>query len=380
MAEQQHGSPPADGRTLIWVADGIFMPEHNKVIRFLTAQFSLQTCDEGNSWKNVTEEQRQWYWEEFAKKYTWPDHLDATIRQLWYKNIATQYHRTIHSWRSAGRHPQTVSNKRWASWMLAWNEEMWLDRAAKNKENGNSEPTGPGTGTTKHVAGSKTYSGHSPKLQAMQANMNESLTPLDDGTIPSQPSSEEVNSMVVGGSKKGRTYGFGSVASTFYPDQMARRPRGGSSSSSGGSQDMERMREEWETQKRVNEHLRIDLKATQITLEATQHENTSLKDRMTILEDQVRQLVAGLPQPQPHPHPRTSRRVLYGRGSSNRGRALAGSSHFDDSYATGSSHRRRSGKGLMYLLEYIPPSQDFGHDDGDGDSDDAYDDDETRSP
>ncbi|XP_073315705.1 uncharacterized protein [Primulina huaijiensis] len=269
------------------------------------------------------------------KKYKWPDHLDATIRHLWYKNIATQYRRTVHSWRSAGHHPQTVSNERWASWMLAWNEERWLDRAAKNKKNRNSEPAGPGTGTTKHVGGSKTYSGHSQKLreqhgrdptswelyvhthrhddgsfvdersrlvdQAMQAYMNESLTPLDDGTIPSQPSSEEVNnmfSMVVGGPKKRRMYGCGSMASTFYPDQMAQRPRGGSSRSSRGSQDMERMREEWETQKRVNEHLRIDLEATHTTLEATQHENASLKDRMTILEDQVRQLVAGLPQPQ----------------------------------------------------------------------------------
>ncbi|XP_075509045.1 uncharacterized protein LOC142545640 [Primulina tabacum] len=254
-----------------------------------------------------------------------------------------------------------------------------------NEENRNSEPAGPetGSGTTKHVAGSKTCSEHSQKLQAMQININESLTPLDDGTIPSRPSLEEVNnmfSMVVGGPKKGRMYGCGSMASTFYPDKMAPRPRGGSSSSSRGSQDMERMREEWETQKRVNEHLRIDLEATQTTLKATQHENASLKDRMTILEDQVCQLVAGLPQPQLHPHPRTSRRVLYGRGSSSRGRALAGSSHLDEPYATGSSHRRCSGKGLMYSSEYIPPSQDFGHDGGDGGSNDAYDDDETRSP
>ncbi|XP_073043351.1 uncharacterized protein [Primulina eburnea] len=285
-----------------------------------------------------------------------------------------------------------------------------------NNENGNSEPAGPETGTTKHVTGSKTCSGLSQKSpeqhvrdptslelyvqthlhddrslddsplvdQATQTCVIESLTPLDNGTIPSQPSSEEVNrmfSMVVGGPKKGRIYGCGSMASTFYPDQMARRPRGGSSSSSRGSQDMERMREEWETQKRVNEHLRIDLEATQTALKATQHENASLKDRMTILEDQVRQLVAGLPHQQPHPHPHASRRVLYGRGSSSRGRALAGSSHFDDPYATGSSHRRGSGKGLMYLSEHIPPSQDFGHNDGDGDNNDAYDDDdETRSP
>ncbi|XP_073314765.1 uncharacterized protein [Primulina huaijiensis] len=291
--------------------------------------------------------------------------------------------------------------------MLALNEEKWLARAAKNKDNRNCQPARPGTGTTKHVAGSKTYSGHSQKWrekhgrdptswelyvhthrhddgsfvdehsrlvgQAMQAYMNESLTPLDDGTIPSPPSSEEVNSMfsmVIGGTKKRQMYGCGSMASTLCPDQMARRPRGGSSRR---SQDMERMRE-WETQKRVNEHLCIDLQATQTTLEVTQHENGSLKYRMTILEDQVHQLVAGLQQPH------TSRRVLYGRGSSSRGRALAGSSHFDDPYAAGSSHRRRSGKGLMYSPVYNQPSQDFGHDDEDGDSDDAYDDDETQSP
>ncbi|XP_075502378.1 uncharacterized protein LOC142540255 [Primulina tabacum] len=411
MAEQQQqqGSPPDDGRTPIWVADGIFQPDHNKVIRFITAQFSLQTCDEGYSWKRVTEDQRQWYWEGFIKKYRWPNHLDDTIKRLWYKNIATLYRRTIHSWRRADRHPQTVSNERWASWMLAWSDERWLASAAKNKDNRNSEPAGPGTGTTKHIAGSKTYSGHCQKLreqhhrdptswelyvhthrhddgsfvdersrlvdQAMQAYMHESLTPLDDGTIPSPPTSGEVNSMfnmVVGGPKKGRMYGCGSMASTIYPDEMAQRPRGGSRSSSRGSQDTEKMRAEWEAQKSINEHLRIDLQATQSTLEATQQENASLKDRMTSLEDQVRRLIAGVPQPQPQPQPHTSQRFLYGRGSSSRGRALSGSSYFDDP----SSHNRRWGKVLRYSPEYIPPSQDSGHDDDDGDSDNAHDDDD----
>ncbi|XP_073307021.1 uncharacterized protein [Primulina huaijiensis] len=176
--------------------------------------------------------------------------------------------------------------------------------------------------------------------------------------------------------RNGRMYDCSSMASTVYQDEKPRRPRGGTRSSSRRSQDTERMQAEWEAQKTINEHIRIDLQATQTTLEATQQENVSLKDRMTSLEEQVRRLVAGLPQPQPH----TSRRVLYSRGSSSRGRVLPGSSHFDDPYSAGSSLHRCSGKVLRYSPEYIPPSEDFGHDDGDGDSDDAYDDNETQSP
>ncbi|XP_073297992.1 uncharacterized protein [Primulina huaijiensis] len=136
--------------------------------------------------------------------------------------------------------------------------EMWLARAVKNKDNRNSEPARTRTETTKHIAGSKTYNGHCQKLreqhhrdptswelyvhthrhvdgsfvdersqlvdQAMQAYMNESLTPLDDGTTPSPPTSGEVNSMfsmVVGGPKKRRMYGCGSMASTIYQDEIA---------------------------------------------------------------------------------------------------------------------------------------------------------------
>lgn len=42
-----------------------FYPDNNKVSRFISSRFALQACDSGYSWKYVTPEQRQWYWDEF---------------------------------------------------------------------------------------------------------------------------------------------------------------------------------------------------------------------------------------------------------------------------------------------------------------------------
>ncbi|XP_075475773.1 uncharacterized protein LOC142511684 [Primulina tabacum] len=241
--------PPPDDRIELTIRDGIFFPHNNRVSRYISAQFSLQTCDPGWSWRYVTPEQRQWYWEQFCTRYTWAADIDA---------------------------------------------QDWQDRAAKNKANRNSEPTGEGTGTTEHIAGAKTYSAHGQDLRArhgrdptswelyvhthrhddgsfvdtrsrliheeMERYMAESMTPTDDGSEPAVPSPQSVNSMfktVVGGKKKGRMYGCGSMASTLYPDEMAPGRRGGSSgvSQSSQSQQMADMRQTLDSSLRRNDEL-----------------------------------------------------------------------------------------------------------------------------
>ncbi|XP_075507636.1 uncharacterized protein LOC142544476 [Primulina tabacum] len=227
---------------------------------------TLQTCDPGWSWRYVTPGQRQWYWEKFCLRYRWTADIDTQVRELWLRNTVTLYRRTIHGWRSRDQHPQTVTPERWAAWTAAWQQQDWQDRAAKNKSNRNSEPVGVGTGTSKHIAGAKTYNAHGQDLQArhgrhptswelyvhthrhgdgsfvdtrshlihenMERYMAQSITPAEDGSEPDVPSPQSVNSMfknVVGAKKKGRMYGCGSMASTFYPNEMAPGRRGGSS-------------------------------------------------------------------------------------------------------------------------------------------------------
>ncbi|XP_073318015.1 uncharacterized protein [Primulina huaijiensis] len=284
-----------------------------------------------------------------------------------------------------------VTPERGAAWTAAWQQQDWQDRAAKNKANRNSEPAGEGTGTTNHIAGAKTYSAHGQDLRArhgrdpmswelyvhthrhddgsfvdmrsrllhdeMERYMAESMTAVDDGSEPAVPSPQPVNSMfktVVGEKKKGRMYGCGSMASTLYPDEMAPGRRGGSSGVSqwSESQKMADMRQTLDSSLRCNDELCE-------RIQATEAENAMLRDRMGVLEEQVRVLVAGMSQ---RATAHTSGRTLLGPGTSHRGQSRG------TAVASSSRTHRLSQR-------YVPPTQ--GYRDGD---DDDNDDDETQSP
>ncbi|XP_073278599.1 uncharacterized protein [Primulina huaijiensis] len=186
----------------------------------------------------------------------------------------------------------------------------------------------------------------------MERYMAESMTPVDDGSEHAVPSPWSVNSMfksVVGGKKKGRLYGCGSMASTLYPDEMAPGRRGGSSgvSQSSQSQQMADMRQTLDSSLRRNDELYE-------RMQATKAENAMLRDLMVSLEEQVRVLVAGMSQ---GATAHTSGRTLLGPGTSHRSRGA--------SVASSSRTHRLS-------QSYVPPTQGY----GDGDDDD----DETQSP
>ncbi|XP_075493405.1 uncharacterized protein LOC142531206 isoform X2 [Primulina tabacum] len=188
----------------------------------------------------------------------------------------------------------------------------------------------------------------------MERYMAESMTPADDGSEPAIPSPQSVNSMfktVVGGKKKGRMYGCGSMASTLYPDEMAPGRRGGTSgvSQSSESQQMADMRQTLDSSLRRNDELCE-------RMQATEAENAVLRDRMASLEEQVRVLVAGMSQ---GATAHTSGRTLLGPGTSHRGRSCGAA------IASSSRTHRLS-------QSYVPPTQGY----GDGDDDD---DDETQS-
>ncbi|XP_075520632.1 uncharacterized protein LOC142553949 [Primulina tabacum] len=183
----------------------------------------------------------------------------------------------------------------------------------------------------------------------MERYMAQSITPAEDGSEPDVPSPQSVNSMfknMVGGKKKGRMYGCGSMASTFYPDEMAPGRRGGSSDvgPSSESQQMADMRQILDSSLRRNDELCERMRATEA-------ENVMLRDRMTSLEEHVRVLVAGMSQ---GATAHTSGRTLPGSGTSHRGRSC-------DAAVGSSSHIHRLSQ------SYIPPTQGYGDED---DSDD----------
>lgn len=58
------------------------------------------------------------------------------------------------------QYPHMVTEEQWTTWIVVWQSEGWKARALKNKDKKNSDLAGPGTGTTKHIAGSRSYAAH----------------------------------------------------------------------------------------------------------------------------------------------------------------------------------------------------------------------------
>ncbi|XP_073156235.1 uncharacterized protein [Henckelia pumila] len=265
-----------DPREFIWLEYDKFAPENHKVSSYITSLFYTQTCEEGYSWKFVTEDQRQWYWDEFVR-YRWVLAIDLDIKRVWYINTKELYRQTIHRWRSQGKHPETITEETWSKWTAVWASQDWLDTAKIYKANKHSEPAGPGTGQTKHTGGSKSYAMHVVDMrkknkhepnawevflqmhrtsdgkfvdersknlnEKMEAYMLEAMTPLEDGTIHPEPTNNDINEhfkLICGGRKNGRMYGLSTLANTMYPAVMAPRQRG----FAGGGENFEAFHDE----------------------------------------------------------------------------------------------------------------------------------------
>ncbi|XP_073126361.1 uncharacterized protein [Henckelia pumila] len=260
MATYSDDENEQDPREFIWLEYEKFAPENHKVSSYITSLFSIQTCEEGLSWKYVTTAQRQWYWDEFVK-YRWEAATDDHVKRVWYINTKELYRQTIHNWRSKNKHPDTVTEEQWARWKGEWDTQSWKDKAAKNKANKHSEPAGPGTGQTKHSGGSKSYAMHVVDLEQMEVFMEAASTQLADGTVIGEPTSQVINEhfkTIIGGPVKGRMYGLSTVANTLFPTAMAPRRRG----LAGASQYIDALRDEART-------------ATQISNEADERAQTA---------------------------------------------------------------------------------------------------------
>ncbi|XP_073037490.1 uncharacterized protein [Primulina eburnea] len=293
-------------------------------------------------------------WEFHGDRYVPPMFPNFNMEAPSSSTTATLYRGTIHGWRTGDHHPQTVTPERWDAWTTALQQQDWQDRAVKNKANRNIELAGEDTGTTKQIAGAKTYNVHGKDLEEMEPYMAESMTPADDGSEPAVPSPQSVNSMfktVVGGKKKGRIYEYGSMFGILYPDEMASGRRGGSLgvSQSSQSEQMADMRQALDSSLRRHNELCE-------RMQATEAENALLRDRMASLEEQVRVLVAGMSQ---GATAHTSDRTLLGPDTSHMGRSRGAA------VASSSCIHRLS-------QSYVPPTQEY----EDGDDDD----DETQSP
>ncbi|XP_042401199.1 uncharacterized protein LOC121991257 [Zingiber officinale] len=288
----------AGGQIVLRIIGGCFTPDGHRVAAYITSKFKERFSPAGTTWKRVDPDMKQFYYDEFLKRYTWETEHEAEFYATWNAACAKLYKDMLYKARQKGIKPSYVPENIWDAWRAIWVVDRWQENAMKARANRKSELAGPSTGATKHTAGSRSIVEHALDLEhdlqrpptcweiftkthkskdgnfidrrssaldeEIAARVAQASQPSLEGGEEQTLSTDQINEIyydVVGGRKKTSTlYGLGAQARVVYDQAMAPRARGRPSTSSSASESSARVD--------VLEQENADLKTRLSTLEA----------------------------------------------------------------------------------------------------------------
>nr|GMD45288.1 uncharacterized protein LOC109149905 [Ipomoea batatas] len=245
------GSSTGCDLTIIHVEDGRLIPSHT-CSSTMTKIFMKMIHPNGYAWKNVPNEYKDLYFEEFKKFYKWDESIEAQVHKAFLAQAGLRYADMLSKFKtkrtSTGR-PACVAEETWAIWEAYWDRLDVKAKSEQQRKNRMSEVKGPGTGCSKHTRGSRSVIEHYHKLRdELQKEPNlfecfEQMHKKKDGMFVDERSkriAEEIQARhdaatqeaegstespnidmsqlyvdVVGGVKKQRIYGLGTKSSSF---------------------------------------------------------------------------------------------------------------------------------------------------------------------
>ncbi|XP_058001649.1 uncharacterized protein LOC110645245 [Hevea brasiliensis] len=128
----------------------------------ITNTFKQRINTEGVNWKAISEETKEFYWEEFKKKCCWESFEEAGIKAAWRSKAAVRYKDMIADLNNFRKRPLYISKETWAKFEQHWNDPKIIQRLEIYSRNrrGATNAHGPST----HTGGSITYAEWSDKL------------------------------------------------------------------------------------------------------------------------------------------------------------------------------------------------------------------------
>ncbi|KDP21980.1 hypothetical protein JCGZ_03135 [Jatropha curcas] len=134
----------------------------------------LQLHKEGYTWDAVSQEVRDFYWEEFQEKLSADRYADFTCRM-----------------RRSGKKQQCVCQEIWESWQQAWEDPAFKRKREIFAQNRRSETGSDGVGPSRHTSGSISTIETARLLQRQIAELREHVMRLSGqlgaGTSSSDP-------------------------------------------------------------------------------------------------------------------------------------------------------------------------------------------------
>ncbi|KAI3753887.1 hypothetical protein L2E82_25951 [Cichorium intybus] len=149
-----------DGRIYVY-ADGKDLEPSSKCAYIIRKAFIDRVDPDGYKWVMISEEIKQFYWEEFQKKCYWDVEDAESVKTAW-EHVAKEKYRTyIYNMSSRTRNPTQqkpshIKEHVWASWNVVWNSEEFKKNSEQNKKNRRKGVEG-GIAPPTHNGGSASY-------------------------------------------------------------------------------------------------------------------------------------------------------------------------------------------------------------------------------
>ncbi|XP_039140187.1 uncharacterized protein LOC120277413 isoform X2 [Dioscorea cayenensis subsp. rotundata] len=152
-------------RPRIKLVNGMLHPS-DVCARKITFIFKERMDENGYSWKNVSKETKDFYWNEFQKFFVWDESMLSAIKMAWQRKAAERYRALMCSLRKGKEKSLHVSDSAWKTWTDAWNSPEFKTRCETATANRLTEITGPGSGISRHTGGSISHASHADRLRS----------------------------------------------------------------------------------------------------------------------------------------------------------------------------------------------------------------------
>ncbi|WCJ18490.1 DNA-binding bromodomain-containing protein [Euphorbia peplus] len=160
-AEDEVGNSVLGGCTELTLSGDVILPSE-KSSRTIRKIFEKKLDVEGAKWKMVSQETKEFYFQEFKKNFFWDQAIDPLVKHAWHKKAALRYSDLLSETRRKGVRPAFIPEGVWKRWLELWSDPSYVRISQQNKLNrrkGEDGPAGP-----VHTGGSVPHLEHRKRL------------------------------------------------------------------------------------------------------------------------------------------------------------------------------------------------------------------------
>ncbi|XP_021621485.1 uncharacterized protein LOC110621514 [Manihot esculenta] len=155
---------PTGYRPYISLVNSIMQPS-DPIARWITLIFKEKLVADGFCWKNVPEEVKEFYWQEFKKQFLWEEAIEQLMKIAWRKKAAERYRSLMCSVRNGKEKRLSLTEGVMDAWKSAWGANEYKEKCKKFSNNRKSEIGGQGAGPSRHCGGSISQYRHQQQMR-----------------------------------------------------------------------------------------------------------------------------------------------------------------------------------------------------------------------